>query len=251
MDIVESSDDDDDSSDAKASSRKPQPRRRRPQPQQPASSSTESDTTTPTKSTPQRSSMRLPNAPVPVVNTARAPSRHRRPTYVYEEDDDDDDEDDDDPPRRPSRPVSRQAVSRRDVSTHRYRSTPESRRSPRTSVSDSEDDTKVTSDSEEEQVIEPPRNKHHLPPAPIAPAVPPAPPAPAIHSSLQERLSRQPEVEYEEPDSTSKYAPSVGRHRSRSRAPSSMRDDYRRPRDISISRPTSADEARSRSRSRR
>ncbi|GAB1318988.1 RBR-type E3 ubiquitin transferase [Madurella fahalii] len=249
IDIVESSDDA--NNDAKASPRKPQRRRRRPQ--HAPSSSTESDTTTPTK-TPQRSpaersfSMRLPNASVPVLDRARTPSRHRRPTYVYEEDDDDDD-DDDNAPRGPSRPQSRQAIARRDVSTHRYRSTPESRRSPRTSVSDSEDDTKVTSDSDEEQVIHP-RDKH-LPPAPIAPAVPAAPPAPALHSSLQERLSRQPEVEYEEPDSTSRYAPSMGRHRSRSRAPSSMRDEYRRPRDISVSRPPSPDKARSRSRSKR
>jgi hypothetical protein len=189
--------------------------------------------------------MRVPNASVPILDSAPTLSQHRRPTYIYEEDDDEYD----DPTRRPSRPVSRQTVSRRDASTHRYRSTPESRRSPRTSVSDSEHDTQVTSDSDEEQAIRP-RDKH-LPPAPVAPAVPAAPPAPAISSSLQERLSRQPEMEYEEPDSTSRYAPSVGRHRSQSRPASSRRDEYRRPRDISISRPPSVDEALSRSRSRR
>ncbi|KAL2023395.1 hypothetical protein VTK56DRAFT_2752 [Thermocarpiscus australiensis] len=246
MDIVETSDDANDASETKFLTKKQRRRRRRQAP-----SSTDSDATTPAK-TPQRlpadgsSSMRVPNASMSVLATAPTRSHHRRPTYELEED-----EDDDAAPSGPSRPVSRQTVSRRNTSprsTHRYRSTPESRRSPRTSVSDSEDDTEDTSDSDEEQVIQP-HNKH-LPPAPVAPAVPPAPPAPAVHSSLQERLKRRPEMVYEEPDSTSRYAPSVGRHRSLSRAPSSRRDHYRRPKDITVSRAPSVDEVLSRSRSR-
>ncbi len=246
MDLVESSDD---ANDAKASSRKQRPRRRRQLP-----SPTDSDTSTPAK-TPQRSprerssSMRVPNASVPVLDTAPSLSHHRRPTCIVEEVDDEDGT-----PSGPSRPVSRQTMARRDMSprsAHRYRSTPESRRSPRTSVSDSEDDTEATTDSDEEQVIQP-RGKH-LPPAPIAPAVPPAPPVPAIHNALQERLNRRPEMVYEddEVDATSRYAPSVGRHRSLSRPASSKRDHYRRPRDISLSGPPSLDETRSRSRSKR
>lgn len=246
MDLVESSDD---ANDAKAPSRK----NRRPRRQQ-LPSPTDSDTSTPTK-TPQRrkqsSNMRVPNASVPVLDTA---SRHRRPTCIVEEEDDDDE---DAAPSGPSRPVSRQTIARREMSprsAHRYRSTPESRRSPRTSVSDSENDTEATSDSDEEQVILP-RGSKHLPAVPMAPPGPPvpsAPPAPAVHSALQERLSRRPVMVYEddELDATSRYAPSAGRHRSRSRPASSKRDPYRRPRDISLSGPPSVDETRTRSRSR-
>lgn len=263
MDIVESSDE---ANDAKASPRKQRRRRTRRQP--PSSTASDTSTPPPTKKTPLRSSsersesMRLPNASsVPMLDRARSASRHRRPTCVIEEIDDDDDV----APSGPSRPVSRQTIARRDISprsAHRYRSTPESRRSPRTSVSDSEDDTEATSNSNEEQVIQP-RGKH-LPAVPMAPPVPSAPPAPVIHSALQQRLNRQPEMVYEEEDDdeeeeedaeeidvTSRYARSVRRHRSLSRAPSSRRDQYRRPRDISISGPPSLDETRSRSRSKR
>ncbi|KAL2131540.1 hypothetical protein VTI74DRAFT_4917 [Chaetomium olivicolor] len=251
MDIVESSDDANDANDAKASPKKHR-RRRRPQPLSSTASDTASDATPPAK-TPQPSpkgarskSMRVPNASVPVLDTAPA---HRRPTCIIEEVDDEDAA-----PSGPSRPVSRQTIARRDTSprsAHRYRSTPESRRSPRTSVSDSEDDTDATSDSDSdsEQVIL--RHRKHLPPAPMAPPVPSAPPAPAIHSSLQERLSRQPEMVYEEEgDGTSRYAPSMARARSLSRPPSSRQDPYRRPRDITVSGPPSLDETRARSRSR-
>ncbi|KAL2264318.1 hypothetical protein VTK26DRAFT_7284 [Humicola hyalothermophila] len=261
MDIVETSDD---ANDANASPRKQRRRRRRQPP-----SSTASDTSATTKKTPHRSlssrseSMRVPNASVPVLDRTRSSSHHRRPTCVIEEADDDDVA-----PSGPSRPVSRQTIARRDPSprsAHRYRSTPESRRSPRTSVSDSEDDTDATSNSDEEQVIQP-RGKHP-PPVPMAPAVPAAPKIPIVRTSLQERLTRQPEMVYEEGDDddgeeeeeeeeaeefdvTSRYARSVRRHRSLSRAPSSRRDQYRRPRDISVSGPPSLDETRSRSRSR-
>lgn len=253
VDIVESSDDASAANHARPSSSK-QPRRHRPRPPSSTTSDTASDTTAPAKA-PQRSpkrpskSMRVPNASVPVLDTAAA---HRRPTCIIEEDDDDDD---DPAPSGPSRPVSRQTIARREISprsAHRYRSTPESRRSPRTSVSDSEDDTDATSDSDEEQVIEP-RSKH-LPPAPMAPAVPPAPQLNTVPASLQERLSRRPEMVYEEEDGdgVSRYAPSVARHRSLSRPPSSRQDRYRRPRDIVVSGPPSLDETRrSRSRSKR
>ncbi|KAK4156522.1 putative E3 ubiquitin-protein ligase ARI4 [Chaetomidium leptoderma] len=253
IDLVESSDD------AKASPRKQQQqqqqqqrRRRRPQHPSATASDSASDATAPAKA-PLRSpkgrskSMRVPNASVPVLDTAPA---HRRPTCTIEESDDDDDENA--APSGPSRPVSRQTIARREISprsAHRYRSTPESRRSPRTSVSDSENDTDATSDSEE-QVIHP-RGKH-LPAVPMAPAVPSAPPTPAIHNSLQERLSRRPEMVYEDEDEDgiSRYAPSVARHRSLSRPASSRQDHYRRPRDITVSGPPSLDETRRRSRSR-
>ncbi|KAG7287848.1 hypothetical protein NEMBOFW57_007365 [Staphylotrichum longicolle] len=181
VDIVESSDDAsaaNHASHARPSSSK-QPRRHRPRPPSSTTSDTASDTTRPGQA-PQRSpkrpskSMRVPNASVPVLDAAAA---HRRPTCIIEEDDDDDD----DP-------------------------APSGRRGP-TSVSDSEDDTDATSDSDEEQVIEP-RSKH-LPPAPMAPAVPPAPQLNAVPASLQERLSRRPEMVYEEEDGdgVSRYAP--------------------------------------------
>ena len=256
IDIVESSDD---ANDARASSSKqPAPRHR---PVRPSSihSGTASDATAPAKApqpspTRRSKSMRVPKASVPVQDT---PPVHRRPTCIIEEEDDDDDSDEDDDddngePSGPSRPHSRQTIARREISprsAHPYRSTPESRRSPRTSVSDSEDETDATSDSDEEQVIQP-RGKH-LPPAPMAPAVPSAPPA--VHPSLQERLSRRPEMVYEdeEGDGISRYAPSA-RHRSLSRPPSSRQDRYRRPRDIVVSGPPSLDETRrSRSRSKR
>jgi hypothetical protein len=253
-DIVESSDDAHDAHDARASPRKQPPRRRRPlQPQPPSSttSATPSDATAPAQAPlrPQKAqgpskSMRVPNASVPVLDTASA---HRRPTCIIEEDDDDDDH----APSRPSRPSSRQTIARRESSAHRYRSTPESRRSPRTSRSDSDDDTDATEDSDEEQVIH--HRPKHLPPVPIPPTAPSAPPAPAVHSSLQERLSRRPEMVYEddEGDGTSRYAPSA-RHRSLSRPASSRQDPYRRPRDIAVSGPPSLDERRrSRSRSKR
>ncbi|KAK3306990.1 uncharacterized protein B0T15DRAFT_160586 [Chaetomium strumarium] len=257
IDIVESSSDDD-APNARALPRK-HSRRRRPQAPSSTTSDTASDTTAPAK-TPQRSSlrgtggpksMRVPNASVPVLDTAPAPSHHRRPTCIIEEEDDDDT--DDLAPSGPSRPVSRQTISRRDTSPRsapRYRSTPESRRSPRTSVSDSEDDTEATSDSDEEQIIRP-RGKHLPPPAPVAPPVPSAPPAAAVHNSVRERSSRRPEMVYEEDgDGTSRYTRSVARHRSLSRPASSGQDHYRRPRDITISSPPSLDETRTRSRSR-
>jgi hypothetical protein len=252
MDIVESSSSDEDD-EAKTSPRKQKHRRRRrPQPPSSTGSDTASDATPPVVKAPHRSpkgrskAMRVPNASVPVVNTDPVP---QRPTFIVEEVDDEEEV----APSGPSRPVSRQTIARREISprsAHRYRSTPESRRSPRTSVSDSEDDTEATSDSEEEQVIQP-RGKH-MPPAPMAPPVPSAPPANPVHSSLQERLSRRPEMVYEEEegDGTSRYAPSVARHRSLSRPPSSRQDPYRRPRDITVSGPPSLDEIRQRSRSR-
>jgi hypothetical protein len=258
MDIVESSEAD--ANDAQPSSTRRHRRRPRPQPLSSTASDASSDTTAPARP-PQRSrrekgqsrSMRRPNAAVSAVDRAPAPSKHWRPTFVVEEVDDDD-EDDDAAPSGPSRPVSRQTLSRRDTSprsAHRYRSTPESRRSPRTSVSDSEDDTEATSDSDAERVIRP-RAAKHLPPVPIAPAVPSAPPAAAIHTAIQERPGRPREMVYEEDgDGTSRYAPSVARHRSLSRPASSRRDHYRRPRDITVSGPPSLDEARSRSRSKR
>lgn len=255
MDIVETSDD------AQAPSpRKLRPPRRRPQPPPPnstASDDSASDATAPARP-PHRAAkgsrrprdMRMPNASMAVLDTAPAPSHHRRPTCIIEEEDDDSD---DAAPSGPSRPVSRQTISRRDISprsAHRYRSTPESRRSPRTSVSDSEDGTDATSDSPEEQVIQA-RGKH-FPPPPFAPAVPAAPPAAAVHASVQERLSRRPEMVYEEEeDGTSRYAPSVARHRSQSRPASGRLDRYRRPRDIVVSGPPSLDETRSRTRSKR
>ncbi|KAH6631872.1 hypothetical protein F5144DRAFT_490702 [Chaetomium tenue] len=232
IDLVESSDDANDAHDAKASPRK-QRRRRRPQPPADTTSDTASETTHPAKAPApamkgRSKSMRVPNASVPMPP--------RRPTCIIEPADEDDAS-----PSGPSRPVSRQTIARRDVSprsAHRYR-TPESRRSPRTSVSDSEDDTDATSDSE--QVILP-RGK--LPAVPSAP-----PPMPAgAHGSLQERLMQRPEMVYEEEDGTSRYAPSA-RHRSLSRPASSGQDPYRRPRDITVSGPPSLDETR-RSRSR-
>jgi hypothetical protein len=241
-DLVESSDDASDAHDAKASPRK-QRRRRRPQPLNSTTSDTASDTTHPAKAPApamkgRSKSMRVPNASVPVHSS-------RRPTCIIEPADEDDVS-----PSGPSRPVSRQTIARRDMSprsAHRYRSTPESRRSPRTSVSDSEDDTDATSDSDSEQVILPPRGK--LPAAPMAPAVPSAPPTTAARSSYQERLMSPPEMVYEEEgDGTSRYAPSA-RHRSLSRPASSRQDPYRRPRDITVSGPPSLDETR-RSRSR-
>ncbi len=257
IDIVESSDD---ANDARASSSKQAAPRQRPVRPSSIHSGTASDATAPAKApqpspTRRSKSMRVPKASVPVQDT---PPVHRRPTCIVEEEDDDDDDSDDDDdddngePSGPSRPHSRQTIARREISprsAHPYRSTPESRRSPRTSVSDSEDETDATSDSDEEQVIQP-RGKH-LPPAPMAPAVPSAPPA--VHPSLQERLSRRPEMVYEdeEGDGISRYAPSA-RHRSLSRPPSSRQDRYRRPRDIVVSGPPSLDETRrSRSRSKR
>ena len=257
IDVVESSDD---ANDARASSSKQPASRHRPQRPSSIHSGTASDATAPAQApqlspTRRSKSMRVPKASVPVQDT---PPVHRRPTCIIEEEDDDDDdsEDDDDDdngePSGPSRPHSRQTIARREISprsAHPYRSTPESRRSPRTSVSDSEDGTDATSDSDEEQVIQP-RGKH-LPPAPMAPAVPSAPPA--VHPSLHERLSRRPEMVYEdeEGDGLSRYAPSA-RHRSLSRPPSSRQDRYRRPRDIVVSGPPSLDETRrSRSRSKR
>ncbi|EAQ88014.1 hypothetical protein CHGG_04633 [Chaetomium globosum CBS 148.51] len=235
VDLVESSDDANDAHDAKASPRK-QRRRRRPQPPADTTSDTASETTHPAKAPApamkgRSKSMRVPNASVPTPP--------RRPTCIIEPADEDDAS-----PSGPSRPVSRQTIARRDVSprsAHPYRSTPESRRSPRTSVSDSEDDTDATSDSDSEQVILP-RGK--LPAVPSAP-----PPMPAgAHGSLQERLMQRPEMVYEEEDGTSRYAPSA-RHRSLSRPASSGQDPYRRPRDITVSGPPSLDETR-RSRSR-
>ncbi|KAK4103590.1 hypothetical protein N658DRAFT_421491 [Parathielavia hyrcaniae] len=271
MDIVESlSDNDDDDGDDSNYETKPSPmkqkqrRRRRPQPRGAATSDTASDTTPPIVKASHRSPKgrskptRVPNASVPVVI---ADPVARRPTCIIEEEDDEEEEeeeeeeeDEDVAPSGPSRPVSRQTIARRESSprsAQRYRSTPESRRSPRTSPSDSEDDTDATSDSEEEQVIQP-RGKN-LPPAPMAPTVPSAPPANAVPTSLQERLSRRPEMVYEEEegDAISRYAPSVARHRSLSRPPSSRQDQYRRPRDITVlSGPPSLDETRRRSRSR-
>ncbi|KAK4193770.1 hypothetical protein QBC35DRAFT_480209 [Podospora australis] len=188
--------------------------------------------------------MRVPNSTMPLMNNTVATS-HSRAQPIYEEEDDEDE-----PPSRRSRPASRQTASRRDLSSrsaHRYRSTPESTR--RTSLSDSDDDTDVTSESVEEVVIRGPTRK--VPIAPPAPAPPPAPPA---NSSMHDRLNRRPEIVYEdpdpEPDMASRYTQSV-RHRSPSRAPSTKRDQYRRPRDVSISRPASPEEEdRSRSKSR-
>lgn len=264
IDHVESSDDD--ASDDKPSPRKPR-RRLRPQlrpktPDYSASDSADSEIATPAKAplramkARSKSRTRVPNGTVPAVDTTPA---HRRPTYIHEKngddyDDDDDDDDNGPPPSGPSRPVSRQTIARRAPSvrsTHRYRSTPESRRSPRTSVSDSEDDTGVTTDSASEEVII--HNPKHLPPAPMVPSVPSVPPANGMHETLQERLSRRPEMVYEETDADglSRYAPSA-RHRSLSRPASSRNDRYRRPRDVTISGPPSLDERRrSRSRSKR
>jgi hypothetical protein len=239
-DLVESSDDASDAHDAKASPRKQRPRRRS-QPLNSAIIDTDSDTTHPAKAPApamkgRSKSMRVPNASVPVPAA-------RRPTCIIEPADEDDAS-----PSVPSRPVSRQTIARRDMSprsAHRYRSTPESRRSPRTSVSDSDDDTDATSDSDSEQVILP-RGK--LPPAPMAPPVPSAPPS--IHAG-RERLMSRPEMYEEEGDGASRYAPSA-RHRSLSRPASSRQDPYRRPRDITVSGPPSLDETRrSRSRSKR
>ncbi|KAK4227869.1 hypothetical protein QBC38DRAFT_182086 [Podospora fimiseda] len=260
MDIVESSDDDSD--DVKAST--PQRKRQQPAARRPARVQvqrrpppvpTDSETDTPPtplkgrrRSERSPASMRAPNASVPVVG--KVPKPHP----IYEEDDDDE------PPSRsarPSRPSSRQTVARHDLSSrsggHRYRSTttPESRRSPRTSVSDSDEDTEATSD--EEMVIQPPRKQ--FPRVPMAPAVPAPPPASAM-DPMYERLNRRPEIEYEspdpEPDTASRYTQSMARPRSRSqsRAPSSKWDQYRRPRDVDISRPASPEDDRARSKSR-
>ncbi|KAL2158968.1 hypothetical protein VTH06DRAFT_2998 [Thermothelomyces fergusii] len=249
----------DEADEAKASSTLPRKQRRRLRPQAPALTSSDtssSDTSAPAKTPPRSMRRRLKSRRVPneAVSPADRAPPHRRPTYVFE-DDDADDTDDAAPPRsRPSRPSSRQTIARRESSprsAHRYRSTPESRRSVRTSVSDSEDDTGATTGSDSEQVILPPGKPP--PPAPMAPPIPPVPStAAAVRSSLQERLSRRPEMVYEEDDGdgTSRYAPSVTRHRSLSRPASSRRDSYRRPRDVTVSSPASLDEThRSRSRS--
>ncbi|KAJ4300300.1 hypothetical protein N0V88_002973 [Collariella sp. IMI 366227] len=238
MDIVESSDE---SNDAKASPMKHR-RRRRPHTPRSTASDTASDATPPV-TTPQRSpkgarsqNMRVPNASVPIVD--RPPPR-RRPTCnisVVSV------SDDDAAPSGPSRPVSRQTIARRDTSprsVHRYRSTPESRRSPRTSVSDSEADTDATTDDESEELFLAPGNAF------------PGPHGPACSPQYTERIKRQPEMVIEEEgDATSRYAPSMARARSLSRPPSSRRDPYRRPKDITVSGPPSLDETRARSRSR-
>lgn len=263
VDVVEtptsstsSSSDEDDDVDIKTSSRTKLKRRRVRQRRREPASSTSTTSDSDTSSTPPRtplkspraakrsSSSRVPNA----SDSAPNMSRHHHPTYVgvIEEAEDDDEV----AQTLPSRPASRQTVSRRDVSprsVHRYRSTPESRRSPRTSVSDSDDDaTDATSDSDDR--IHRFRRKQ-------LPAVPSAPPPPNMHNSLKERLGgRDPdETAYEDDaDAISRYAPST-RHRSRSRPPENRRDldEYRRPRDITVSSPPSVDETRSRSRSRR
>ncbi|KAK4165121.1 hypothetical protein QBC43DRAFT_208977 [Cladorrhinum sp. PSN259] len=262
MDIVESSDDDSDDIKASTPQRKRQPAARRPQRVQvqrrPLPAATDSDTDipptplkgrqrTPRSERSPAASMRAPNASVPVVGKVPNP----RP--IYEEDDDDE------PPlrsARPSRPASRQTVARHDLrsrSTQRYRSTttPESRRSPRTSVSDSDQDTDATSD--EEMVIQPPRKQY--PRVPMAPAVP-APPTTSAMDTMYERMNRRPEIEYEspdpEPDTASRYTQSMPRpqSRSQSRAPSAKWDQYRRPRDVDVSRPASPEDDRARSKSR-
>jgi hypothetical protein len=264
-------DDDDDENARRIPRRKtqtPQRRRRlRPRPASSADDSSSEATTpahTPLRSRRQRSrkastDMRLPNGSVPVLDTVP----HRRPTYTIDNEDDDDDDDSIENARTarsgPSRPVSRQTIARREPSVHRYRSTPESRRSSRTRATGTDDDgadTDATTDSDE-QIISRSKRPPPIPPDPPAPAVPQPPSAPGMHSSLQERLSRRPEMVYEETevDARSRYAASVGRHRrsrSLSRPPSSRQDQYRRPRDITVSGPPSLDETRrSRSRSKR
>jgi hypothetical protein len=154
---------------------------------------------------------------------------HRHPAYTYEEDDEE-------PPPRPG-PESRRSRSRRDVSpqsAHHYRSTPVSRRSPRTSVSESEYETDVTMDSDDERVIHPPHGKG-------------VDVAPVSRSVMHERLNRnrvihEEDVEGEEERHTSSY----GRRRSPSRQPSrqhsrhpshrsskqeAKQEQYRRPRE--------------------
>lgn len=270
-DIPQSSDDNDDDDepgDIKASSqRKRQPARRprvqvqRRQP--PAPTDSESDTPptplrprqrTPRSGRSPAASMRAPNASVPLVG--KVPTMPTNPHPIYEEDDDDE------PPlrsARSSRPASRQTVARHDLSSRsgrHYRSTttPESRRSPRTSVSDSDEDTDATTDSAEEVVIQPSSRKQY-PRVPMVPAVP-APPTASAMDPMYERLNRRPEIEYEspdpEPDTASRYT--MAR---RSRSQSCAASQYRRPRDVSMSRPASPvdderalERARSKSRSR-
>ncbi|KAK3390954.1 hypothetical protein B0H63DRAFT_127913 [Podospora didyma] len=230
-----------------------------------ASSSSTAATTTPSPSRPslgRSASMRVPNSSVPVLARA-ATMPHRRPTCVYEEEEEDDDEDDDDdeedeeevvvrprmrPDSRRSRSESRRELSPR--SAHPYRSTPESRRSMRTSVPDSDNETDVTRSSDNDEPVH-----HHAKGIPVAPPAPAAPAAPTPRSD-RERWNRRPKVEvpvYE--DAIPERAPrhthtsSFGGRRSPSRHSSAKRDQYRRPREVY--REETFEDERSRSRSKR
>lgn len=161
-------------------------------------------------------SMRVPNASVPLMAREPPVQHHpapphpysRHPPYAY-----DDDDDDDEPPQsRPrSGPDSRRSRSRRDVSpqSHHYRSTPVSRRSPRTSVSESEYETDVTMDSEDERHVRPP--PHHGKAVDVAPV---------SHSLMHERLNRNRVIYEEEEAVDDRPESSYPRPRSPSRQPS-------------------------------
>jgi len=175
-------------------------------------------------------SMRVPNPSAPMLGRSSTTSHHhRRPAYIYEEDDDDDEP----PPPPRSGPGSRPARSRRAVSPQsgrHYRSTP-SRQSPRTSVSESEYETDVTMDSDDERAMYPP------PPHDKVAEV-----APVSRTLMHERLNRNRDADFDDgrdrPPRDSRHAPSNGRHPPQSRQPSrqpshrssNKRDEYRRPR---------------------
>ncbi|KAK4214820.1 putative E3 ubiquitin-protein ligase ARI4 [Rhypophila decipiens] len=150
-----------------------------------------------------------------------------------------------------SRSQSRHPGSRRDGSprsAHPYRSTPVSRRSPRTSMSDSEGETDVSSVVDDRAIQ--PRDKA-------------LDAAPVLHMSMHDRINRRQDANSDQVmmDETQIYhVPSVGDEQPPSRRSSRRRDQYRRPQIVhdeyddafhQVYHHSSVDDERSRSRPKR
>ena len=180
---------------------------------------------------PSSMSMHAPDPAIPgLTRTVTVPVR--RPTFYYEEED-------------RSRSDSRRSGSRRDrspPSAHLYRSTPDSVRSSRTSVTDNSDqDTDATAST---------RDETERKPSPTKLLRAPQPPRRRTSS----RAPRRAKVIYQEDndDRPSRYGsdPFLERPRSLSRPSTDRRSDHRRAR-TDIGPRDSFEESRSRSRSNR